>query len=204
MKPSRKTTKTKQTNKKQQSHPLATPSGHSTVTVYISLTAKKAPSLCFGVGLCVLRPSSSCSTHQASSRASCSACDRKEDVAVIGNRIPQTPLPYLERLNSAHLTHTGRRVSTQKIHRESHLGLSTRGSFIWGRFLGGLFVSLCPRDPVRDFLLLLLHRHCVAYGMCLGGGVTCRLHRTAKGLIRRTGSWARGPGSAWSAMNSPT
>lgn len=35
--------------------------------------APRACSLCFGLGLCILRPSSSCSTHQASSRASCSA-----------------------------------------------------------------------------------------------------------------------------------
>lgn len=185
-----------------QCHPLAT--GHSTVRVFISLAVKKAPSLCFGVGLCVLRPSSSCSTHQASSRASCSACDRKEGMAAIGDRIPQTPLPHLQRLNSAHLTHTDRRVSTRKVHRESHLGLSTRGSFIWGRFLGGLFVSICPRDPVRGFLLFLFHRHCVACGMCSGGGVTCRLHCTAKGRIRGTGSWAREPGSARTAMSSRT
>lgn len=77
--------------------------GHSTVTGYTSLTRRKGLSLCFGVGLCVLRPSSSCSTHQASSLASCSACDGKRGVAATGIRIPQTPVPSLQRLNFATL-----------------------------------------------------------------------------------------------------
>lgn len=60
---------------------MAAPAGHSTVTVHLPPTLQKGSSLCFGLGLCILRPSSNCSTHQASSRASCSACDGLVTVA---------------------------------------------------------------------------------------------------------------------------